>query len=74
MRVHSVGAGAETFLVTYLGVIYFVRYLGGSDVFHWSLFSLKGIASSGGGVGGGQSHPHPNIPTSETFVVGEERK
>ena len=28
------------------GVMYFVRYCGGggSDVFHWSFFSLKGIA------------------------------
>ena len=30
------------------GVMYFVRYGGGSDVFHWSFFSLKVIASMGG--------------------------
>ena len=53
------GRGRKRFLVTYLGVIYFVRYLGGSDVFHWSLFSLKGIASSGGGGGGGKAIPTP---------------
>ena len=41
------------------GVIYFVRYWGvggGSDVFHWSFFSLKVIASAG------RSLPEPPPP------------
>ena len=42
------------------GVMYFVRYWGESDVFHWSFFSLKVIAS------GGRSPPDP--PISYLFI------
>ena len=40
--------GVENKMTMGRGVMYFVRYGGGiSDVFHWSFFSLKVIASGG---------------------------
>ena len=45
------------------GVMYFVRYLGASDVFRWSFISLKVIAS------GGQSPPDPLLSHLYTVIL-----
>ena len=56
------GGGLEIFLVMYLGEggVFCQVLGGGSDVFHWSFFSLKVIASGGGG--GAQPPRPPYIP------------
>ena len=43
--------------------------IGGSDVFHWSFFSLKVIASGGGG--GRRSPPDPPISQLYNVILSE---
>ena len=47
MKYSGSRGGGENKMPWGQGVIYFVRYLGGSGVFHWSSFSLKVITSWG---------------------------